>query len=130
MACTMIELLPLCPASSPGDGLLSTFWGRLAPVPSGFEWATVPVMPNTNLLRDTIAYAALDDYILTPFELRELIATLPQTPLWLSWGDAYNNYCRLHTANRHFTRSVAAHRHPCPRLPSSQPGPSSQGHLF
>ncbi|KDQ14298.1 hypothetical protein BOTBODRAFT_174802 [Botryobasidium botryosum FD-172 SS1] len=69
------------PASSPGSGSPSTFWGRLAPVPSGFEWATIPITPATNLLRDTIAYAALDDAVLSPFELRQLIEVLPQTPL-------------------------------------------------
>ncbi|KDQ06017.1 hypothetical protein BOTBODRAFT_181993 [Botryobasidium botryosum FD-172 SS1] len=95
------------PASSPGDGSPSTFWGRLVPVPSGFEWATIPVLPSTNLLRDTIVYTTLDNHILTPFKLRQLIEVLPQTPLRTSWGDAYNGYRCLHAAIRHFTRSAA-----------------------
>ncbi|KDQ15437.1 hypothetical protein BOTBODRAFT_173923 [Botryobasidium botryosum FD-172 SS1] len=123
------------PTSSPGDGLQSTYLAHLGLLPSGYEWATIPNIPATCVLRETIAFYAFDKKVLPFEELKPLLAHLPN-PSCLSYLDAYNDYRRLRTAfeqlltTDHAGRILPQNRATRPCLPSSEPGPSSRGFLF
>ncbi|KDQ07372.1 hypothetical protein BOTBODRAFT_180796 [Botryobasidium botryosum FD-172 SS1] len=123
------------PTSSPGDGLQSTYLARLGLLPSGYEWAAIPNIPATRILRETIAFYAFDKKVLPYNELKPLLAHIPD-PSCLSYGDAYNDYRRLRTAfeelltTDHAGRILPQNCANRPRLPSSEPGPSSRGFLL
>ncbi|KDQ12162.1 hypothetical protein BOTBODRAFT_176690 [Botryobasidium botryosum FD-172 SS1] len=121
------------PASLPGGGLQTEYWGLQVRLPHGFKWMKVPHNYSTASLRTAIAIhaCAFEEY--TPTDLIDNLRSEGYYDVTLA--NAYYNYYRLRAAYRHErdpsaveTRIAPNAQHP-QRSPAAPPLPRHHRHL-